>query len=1121
MADVAAPPPDAAPAGHPPAGPRAARVRARWPARVAVAGGSLVFMLALAFLGLFVFLSRGPVSAPFLKDRVTVALEQRLGEHVDVDVREAKLEKTPRGIEVHVYDVIFRDMSGKELLRSPEALVGFDPLQLLALRVAPRRLALQGMVLKAEIRADGDVRLLTGGPSAVSTETGRLQDVLGALAAVARSGTISGLSEISIREAALVIEDQRVGKEVKFDKLNATFRQTPDGVSAIDGSVHRGDAGIPFRLAAQAAGDGARLDLRISDMPLRMAETVGGFERLAFSENGKLALDASLSLDGKGQPSGGTAKLSLASGPFSLPGVFNKPLQVEKAEAALDWRGGAERIENLRLTYADSGTRIVFAGPVLLPGEGRSKAIFDATAEELALSPLRPGEKPVVVTEGRMRVRLGGPLEGLAIEQLTLRGPETQIDGQGEIMRADGGMQASARLNAAGMPLGALLRYWPSGIASEGRSYLIDNGAEGRVPTFNLTLNLPPPSLAAMLRQEALPQEAFGLDFTVEDGRLRPVAGLPLITGITGVGRVDSLQGTMNARSGQIDLREPGQRRIALSEGSVQVKRLDTWTPDLVVQFRAQTAAEHALELISLPPLREAAPKGVSPQDVRGQFDGRVRIAVPLGRSLKPGDVRAEANGTLRNLTIEKAIGRDKLEGANLQLAFDHTGVAVNGEGRWQGLPVQVSLEQDSADKSTATVLSFTVDEAMQRRYGLAGQVSGPLPVRIKGQRDDGAALKAQLEIDLTRAAIDGLLPGFQKPAGRPGRLTFDAVERQRGYTLQNIALDSGVASIRGQADVSSDGRLTAARLNLFRLSPGDNVRLDFDRSGSTGRIQIRGNNLDARPFLRNATQPPGTRPERDVDLDLKTTLLTGNGGEVLTNAEVRVQRRSGQVRQIAVTGRLNGKPVSLTGQASDRPAPITIESEDAGATLRFFDVYARMSGGALSAQLRQTARDMTGYVIARNFSLRDEPALRRLLAENRAEGRAVTPENAQFTKMRIDFTRTGSSTQIREAVIFGPQIGLSFSGMVDFVRDRISLSGTYVPAYGLNNAFAQIPVIGAILGGGRNEGLLAITFGVSGRASQPEVSINPLSAVAPGILRRIFEFRNDGVGATGPARRP
>jgi hypothetical protein len=242
-------------------------------------------------------------------------------------------------------------------------------------------------------------------------------------------------------------------------------------------------------------------------------------------------------------------------------------------------------------------------------------------------------------------------------------------------------------------------------------------------------------------------------------------------------------------------------------------------------------------------------------------------------------------------------------------------------------------------------------------------------------------------------------------------------------------------------------------------------------------------------------------RGERDADLDLRTTLLSGYNGEVLTNAELKLQRRSGQTRQIALTGRMNGKAVSVTGQASDRPAPITIDADDAGAFLRFVDIYTRMQGGDLQGQIRPTPRDLSGFVMARNFTLRNEPALRRLLSEGPAEGGGPRGDSAAFTKMRIDFTRTGTATTVRDALIFGPQIGITFNGLVDFVRDRISLSGTFIPAYGLNNAFASIPVLGSILGGGRNEGLLGITFGVSGKASQPNVSVNPLSAVAPGIF--------------------
>ena len=64
------------------------------------------------------------------------------------------------------------------------------------------------------------------------------------------------------------------------------------------------------------------------------------------------------------------------------------------------------------------------------------------------------------------------------------------------------------------------------------------------------------------------------------------------------------------------------------------------------------------------------------------------------------------------------------------------------------------------------------------------------------------------------------------------------------------------------------------------------------------------------------------------------------------------------------------------------------------------------------------------------------------------------------------------------------------------------------MPAYALNNLFSQIPVIGLILGGGRHEGLFAITFKVTGTTAAPTLTVNPLSAIAPGFLRKLFDFQ-------------
>jgi hypothetical protein len=63
------------------------------------------------------------------------------------------------------------------------------------------------------------------------------------------------------------------------------------------------------------------------------------------------------------------------------------------------------------------------------------------------------------------------------------------------------------------------------------------------------------------------------------------------------------------------------------------------------------------------------------------------------------------------------------------------------------------------------------------------------------------------------------------------------------------------------------------------------------------------------------------------------------------------------------------------------------------------------------------------------------------------------------------------------------------------------------MPVYGVNRIFGEIPLIGQILGNGRDRGLIGVTFRLTGKTAKPQLEINPISAIAPGILRQIFEF--------------
>ena len=59
--------------------------------------------------------------------------------------------------------------------------------------------------------------------------------------------------------------------------------------------------------------------------------------------------------------------------------------------------------------------------------------------------------------------------------------------------------------------------------------------------------------------------------------------------------------------------------------------------------------------------------------------------------------------------------------------------------------------------------------------------------------------------------------------------------------------------------------------------------------------------------------------------------------------------------------------------------------------------------------------------------------------------------------------------------------------------------------------------VFGPLLGGGRNEGLFAVNFRVAGQATAPTLTVNPLSAIAPGFLRKLFGAGSGAVPDDGP----
>jgi hypothetical protein len=270
----------------------------------------------------------------------------------------------------------------------------------------------------------------------------------------------------------------------------------------------------------------------------------------------------------------------------------------------------------------------------------------------------------------------------------------------------------------------------------------------------------------------------------------------------------------------------------------------------------------------------------------------------------------------------------------------------------------------------------------------------------------------------------------------------------------------------------------------------------------------VRGATLDARPFVKSLIDGGATAPSegKDLEIDLKVADVLGANKQTINDLDLTAFRRGGETRLGSMRGRIGTGTVTATGSGGE----LRLATTDAGTLLRFADLYSRLDGGDLDLILRSKGASSAGEATVANFVLRDEATFRELVAAGRPRGAedgaaAIDPSVARFQKMTAAFVRSPGKLAIENAVIYNPIMGITTQGVVDFEHNDIDVSGSFVPAYQVNTILTNIPLVGLILSGGQHEGVFGVAYRVHGPMSGPTLTVNPLSAMAPGILHRIL----------------
>ena len=126
------------------------------------------------------------------------------------------------------------------------------------------------------------------------------------------------------------------------------------------------------------------------------------------------------------------------------------------------------------------------------------------------------------------------------------------------------------------------------------------------------------------------------------------------------------------------------------------------------------------------------------------------------------------------------------------------------------------------------------LDATARNNLGLdpANAISGSVPIHLSGRvattadRDGRFAVEA----DLTSAQIDGFLPGWVKPAGKPARVTFTLNTKPQSIRIDDLVIEGAGNGVKGAVEFDGSGDLQSASFPSYGFSDGDRVSLKADR---------------------------------------------------------------------------------------------------------------------------------------------------------------------------------------------------------------------------------------------------------------------------------------------------
>lgn len=716
----------------------------------------------------------------------------------------------------------------------------------------------------------------------------------------------------------------------------------------------------------------------------------------------------------------------------------------------------------------------------------------------------------------------------------------------------------NAKARSAGvLSIPEILSFWPVNLGRGAREWVAENLKAGRI--FNVTGNFD--LRADRPFPDRWPDEAIDVRFGFDQGVTVIRKDSPPLIEAAGKVHLRGNSFFLDLASGSVSGLRADRARVEIPvfkpEGGSSIVRgaLSGQLSDLMAGLAA-----------SDPRVAQSLPAPASAFTGAGTVDFEVRR--PLRKDVPLEEHSIAVRGNFPKAKITEAVYGLKLGEGELRFSADNRKVDIIADFRSPDAPVSVSAELPYEETARSLVKAEgKITPAAIAAFGvpIRAAFSGAADLKAEFHGQGFGVNEGVVRLDLAAARVD--LPGiWVKRAQQPAQLALDLVRRPSGaFDLRGFNANGPGLDARGAAAFGADGRLESADLATLKIGEAVDVagRVSRSEDGRELTMDFTGGRLDITPLVRGfienleagaASPPPppasasaAPRPSIltargqlgvlivDKDLTLKDVKLAAQTGDgKLLSAELSGMTPEAKPMRISITPGKAGPVKTGPGKAGPtNPAistdirDVIIEIADAGAAAAPFLPDGMIRGGSGRIEgvwnLDPTRTSKLSLVVD-DVRLAKAPALAQLFSLASLTGLADTlsGDGVGFKQISGIFTIKDGRLFIENGRAAGAAMGFTLRGLVDFSKESLDLEGVLVPSYGLNSFIGNAPVVGNVLTSRKGEGVFGMNFRLRGPFEKARASINPLSALTPGILRRIFqpgkktpkEFLEDGPAA-------